>query len=78
MFCNLCSILGSFDGASYPIVFTDSKELNPTTTSLRTETFREECLKVLGQELCPPTFKTDHENYYLERLQSPWNCSACF
>ena len=66
-------IIGSFEGASYPLVFTDSRKLNPTLASLQRGTFREECLKN-ARPSCPPSFVRDHEEFYISRLESPWSC----
>ena len=70
-------IIGSIGVPTYPLIFTNNLKANPTTAGIQRDTFRSECLKgstTQGPEVCPPSFKRDHEDYYLSRLESPWNC----
>jgi len=63
----------SFEDATYPLIFTDNKKLNPTINSMDTDSIRGWCL-THKPKLCPPEFKIDHEDYYIGRLESPWFC----
>ena len=75
------TFVGTFEGASFPLKYTDTRTLNPTVGSLQLGTFRHQCLKgeitkprQLDRYNCPPSFRRDHEDYYISRLESPWSC----
>ena len=70
-------LVGSTSSPTYPLVFTNNLKANPTTAGIQRDTFRSECLKgsrTQGPEVCPPSFRKDHEDFYLSRLESPWAC----
>jgi len=65
---------GSLAEAQYPLVFTDNKKLKPHRATFSTTNLRDACIR-FGSIECPPEFRRDHEDYYISRLESPWNCS---